>query len=225
MGSIVSSVMLGSCSKKDDDDPNPKPDYSQPSGEFKDSRDGKIYKWVRIGDQIWMAENLAYTGSGQLITDNNDWENTAFEGTFDGWCYYDNDENNGTAYGILYQWEAAKSGCPSGWHLPTDAEWTALEQFVGNDGHAGTEGSALKATTGWFNNNSGTDDYGFSALPGGYRTGTSQFEKLTSSGYWWTGSEYDNNHAYIRELTSTNEVVYRSYLLKSFGLSVRCIKD
>ena len=171
IGSIVSSVMLNACEKEDESSPD-NPDYTQDKGEFKDLRDKHVYKWVKIGDQIWMAENLAFTDSGRHELYNNEWayslENDDF--LFDGWCVYENDKNFGSMYGVLYQWQVAKAACPEGWHLPTDAEWTILELFIDNDGHSGNVASALKSIKGWDNGGGGTDDYGFTALPGGDRT-------------------------------------------------------
>lgn len=221
--SIVSSVMLSSCNK--DNNPTPKtPDYSQDKGEFKDTRDGKTYKWVKIGNQIWMAENLAYTGSGiQHITDNDEWDNNTLS---NGWCYYDNNDSLGNIYGVLYQWEAAKKACPSGWHLPTDEEWTELKNYIANDGHSGKEGTALKSTTGWNDGGNGTDIYGFFALPGGRRNfddGT--FNYVGNYGYWWCGTESYNNDAYYRYLDYGGDYVGSDYFGKSYGYSVRCVKD
>jgi len=221
IGSIVLSVMLSSC-KKDDDADNP--DYSQDKGEFKDSRDSKTYKWVKIGDQVWMAENLAYTGTDlKHITHNNEWVNNT---DYDGWCYYENDPTYGNTYGVLYQWEAAKQACPDGWHLPNDAEWTKLEQFIKSDGHSGSEGAALKALTGWDNGGGGTDDYGFSALPGGRRLiSDGTFHNMGSNGYWWSSTENNSSNAYYRHLSYDDANVNRYDDDKSYGFSVRCVKD
>jgi len=114
------------------------------SGTFKDDRDSKTYKYVVIGTKTWMADNLNYATEGSLC--------------------YDATEANCTTYGRLYAWSTAKTACPSGWHLPDDAEWTTLINFVGT-----AAGKKLKSISGWNSNGNGTDDYGFSALPGGYR--------------------------------------------------------
>jgi len=118
-------------------------------GTFTDARDNHVYKWVGIGEQVWMAENLAYKPSS-----GNYWA-------------YNNDQNNITIYGYLYDWETACNVCPSGWHLPSDAEWTKLTNYLGGEEIAGGK---LKATTGWNSPNSGADNSsGFSGLPGGSR--------------------------------------------------------
>jgi len=123
---------------------------------FTDARDGKTYKYIKIGNKEWMAENLAYEIA------NGSWD---AGGT----------KQYGAKYGRLYTWDAAKDAVPSGWHLPTDAEWKELEMMAGmcqndadNIDFRGTnEGSKLKATSGWTDNSNGTDDLGFCAIPGG----------------------------------------------------------
>ncbi|MCL2100738.1 MAG: hypothetical protein FWH22_03365, partial [Fibromonadales bacterium] len=112
------------------------------SGSFTDSRDYKTYKWVKIGSQIWMAENLNYNANGSLC--------------------YNNQVSNCATYGRLYNWDMARTACPSGWHLPSNAEWSILKDLVGSP-----TDTKLKATNGWPSSYSGTADYRFSALPGG----------------------------------------------------------
>jgi uncharacterized protein (TIGR02145 family) len=240
-GSIVSSVMLSSCSK--DDEPKPEnPDYSQDKGEFKDSRDGKIYKWVKIGEQVWMAENLAYTGSGiQWITDGGEWKNNS---DYDAWCYYENKTNNGNTYGVLYQWEAAKSACPSGWHLPTDEEWTQLENYLKENGYSydgvvGHTGIAksLATNSGWSISdhqgavgNSDFPEYrnktGFSALPSGYRNSDGGFNSLGIGGAWWSATESSSSFTYGRIMSYVSAEVDRDgNYCKLDGVSVRCVRD
>ena len=140
------------------------------------SMDGYDYAVVEIGDQCWFAENLRTTvyADGSAIPEETD--NTAWVGLSTGArCDYDNDASNVATYGRLYNWYAATDAaelCPTGWHVPTDDEWTALETYLGANGHSGTEGAALKATSGWASGANGTDDFGFSALPGGSRYDT-----------------------------------------------------
>ena len=189
---------------------------------FTDSRDGKVYKYVTIGNQVWMAENLAYTGSGQHITDNNQWKNNT---AYNGWCYYKNKTNNGNTYGVLYQWEAAKAACPAGWHLPTDAEWKELTDYLGGENVAGGKMKEI-GTTHWDSPNTGADNSsGFSALPGGYRNTYGSFYYLGDDGYWWSATKGISNTAYIRILHAPNATVNRYYDYKAFGFSVRCIKN
>lgn len=237
IGSIVLSVMLSSC-KKDKDDQSP---TSEETGTFTDNRDGKTYNWIKIGNQIWMSENLAYTGSDiQHITSDNQWENNS---NYDGWCYYDNDSNNENTYGVLYQLEAAKIACPSGWHLPTDDEWTQLETYLKQNGYsydgvAGHNGIAksLASKTGWSSSNNqgavGNSDYseyqnksGFTALPGGYRWDNGNFHRLGDSGIWWSSTDNNYNETYYRYMYFEDTVITRFSHVKTYGFSVRCIKD
>ncbi len=240
MGSIVALVMLSSCSKDDNQGPE-NPGNSQDKGVFKDARDSKEYKWVKIGEQIWMAENLAYTGIDiRYITDDDEWGNNPDD---DGWCYYKSNENYASTYGVLYQWEAAKIACPSGWHLPTDNEWTQLENYLKEngfsyDGIVGNDGIAksLATATGWSTSSNkgtiGNNDFpdsqnktGFSALPGGYRSNTGSFFNLRINGNWWSANTSDFHKAYYRGLIYEYDIVHRDKLDKSIGISVRCVRD
>jgi uncharacterized protein (TIGR02145 family) len=170
---------------------------------IKDSRDGKTYKTVKIGEQIWMAENLNIE-MGKSVC--NDFDETKCKPR--GSVCYGNEEANCKKYGRLYDWETAMKACPSGWHLPSGAEWEKLT------GLAGLEYEFLKAKSGW--NSNGTDNYGFSALPGGYFWRfRNVFFNVGTSGSWWA-------------TTGTINIPSGD---KSFGdkdnyfLSVRCVKD
>jgi len=205
LGSMVSSIILSGCKKEEDNTPSKNETES-----FMDSRDQKTYKWVKIGNQVWMSENLAYTGgSMRHITDNTEWEGNL---TYDGWCTYENDVDNRGAYGVLYQWEAAKEACPEGWHLPTLEEWIVLEDYLkdnnysydGVTGNAFT-GKSLATDTAWNVSSTvgtiGNNDFpayrnktGFSALPGGYRWfSDGSFRDLGIVGIWWSASDDDGN--------------------------------
>jgi uncharacterized protein (TIGR02145 family) len=175
--------------------------HAQTAGTFTDARDGKTYRTVKIGEQVWMAENLNYE------TDSS-------------WCY-DNKNFNCKKYGRLYTWDAAMKACPVGWHLPTRQEWNELVSFAGGD-NAGTK---LKSKS---PNWDGTDDYGFSALPGGIRgirglVGT--FGGLGADGYWWTATEYDASYAWFRDMYTGYTDVNENGDDKGNGLSVRCLRD
>jgi len=170
-------------------------------GVFTDSRDGKKYKTVKIGSQTWMAENLNYDAHGSKC--------------------YDNKPDNCAKYGRLYNWQTARTACPNGWHLPSKAEWEKLTSAVGGEK---TEGLKLKAKSGWNSNGNGTDDFGFSALPGGNGDSDGSFSNV-GYGYWWSSSEYDSYSAYYRDM-------YYSYEGASWGndgktslRSVRCLQD
>ena len=164
---------------------------------------GETYPTVVIGSQTWFAKNLNYNASGSK-------------------CYGD-DNANCTKYGRLYNWAAAKTACPSAWHLPTDAEWDVLVDFAGG---SNTAGAKLKATSGWNNNGNGTDNYEFSALPGGYYDNSDGFFVVEKLGAWWSATEHDVSNAYYRNMEYDYARVLRGGDSKSKKLiSVRCIKD
>jgi len=187
------------------------------SGSFKDRRDNKTYKTVKIGEQTWMAENLNYNANGSKC--------------------YENKPANCKKYGKLYNWKTALKACPSGWHLPDTTDWNVLTTTIGGKEMGG---KFLKATSGWdwdtWNGVSGdgTDDYGFSALPGGYCLWSGDFCNVGLSGVWWTSNERNGcgngkeSCAYKRIMnnssTSTDDVV-SSYDYKSALLSVRCLQN
>jgi uncharacterized protein (TIGR02145 family) len=190
--------------------------------------DGYTYSVVEIGDQCWFAENLRTTtyADGSAIPEETD--NTAWSGLSTGArSDFDNAAYNALNYGRLYNWYAVTNGsglCPSGWHVPTDEEWTALETYLGTNGHSGTEGTALKSTTGWHDTGNGTDDVGFSALPGGYRDSNGYFYNAGSFGRWWSSSP-SGGFAWYRYLYSSNPVIYRDFSYPRYGISVRCLRD
>lgn len=190
-----------------------------------------------------MAENLKATKYGDGIaiyhvTDNSAWAKLGNKDTDKAYCFYNNDESLG--YGALYTYAAATNGdnigtkvqgvCLTGWHLPSDAEWKTLEMELGmsqsdadNTGSRGTtEGTKLKATTGWYNNGNGTDEVGFSALQGGYR-GSSDFSD--GNARFWTSTEGNAAGAWERMLYSDRSDIGRGNYGKSLGNSVRCIED
>jgi uncharacterized protein (TIGR02145 family) len=184
-------------------------------GSFTDTRDVKVYNTVTIGTQTWMGENLNY------------------ETPSDSWCYgeggYDymsggtlssaQVQANCDKYGRLYKWSSARTACPVGWHLPTDAEWQTLVDYAGGWSTGGTK---LKASSpDW----DGTDDFGFSALPGGSRNTDGSFFVLGSWGYWWTATEGDVDFAYGWYVGTDLEGVGRGYGGKEDGFSVRCLQD
>ena len=198
---------------------------AQTTGIFKDSRDGKEYKTVEIGKQVWMSENLAYKAS------NNCWA-------------YNNDEKNVAKYGYLYGVYTSTKVCPAGWHLPTDAEWTQLEKYLmensfSYNGVKDNKGIAKSLATdnGWSVSDKegavGNKDFldyrnksGFSALPGGQReTPGGAFYDLGSCGYWWTATGAMIAAAYNRAISSNISKVSRDENNNLEGASVRCVKD
>jgi len=191
--------------------------FSGKSGYFEDKRDGKRYSWVRIGAQIWMAENLNYKIS-------------------DSWCY-DDKQINCDKYGRLYTWKGAKKACPVGWYLPSDNDWKQMEMVLGMSqseaddrfGRGRSEAKKIKSTSGWDNNGIGTNSSGFNALPGGSRGSSGSFVSIDSCGYWWLSSEYSsphlNTYAWSRYLNFDDDQVHRDSYNNAFGFSVRCLKD
>jgi uncharacterized protein (TIGR02145 family) len=145
-----------------------------------------------------------------------------------GWCHYDNDSEYEATYGKLYNWYAVNTDklCPTGWHVPTDAEWTVLTDYLAADGHIGPEGKALKATSGWNSGGNGTDDYGWLGLPGGLRGNyDGNFYNFGFSGYWWSSSQSGTASAWGRNLSYGSDAVDRNSRSKGLGFSVRCLRD
>ena len=206
---------------------------------FVDARDGQSYTSVQIGTQCWMAENL---NIGTMISGATNQTNNA---TLEKYCYGDVSSNCDT-YGGMYQWNEAMqysttSGdqgiCPTGWHLPTDAEWCTMENFVdagsvdcGVLGYRGTDvGGNLKetGTTHWAAPNTGaTNSSGFTVLGTGFRHFGGNFQNISLDASFWTSDDGGSGaNAYYRYLIYTNAQVYRAYDTKNYGIAVRCIKD
>jgi uncharacterized protein (TIGR02145 family) len=192
-----------------------------------DSRDGKTYNTVLIGTQCWFAQNL---NIGTRINGASEQTNNSI---IEKYCSYDLESNCNT-YGALYQWNEAmqysttpgvQGICPTGWHLPTDAEWTTLTTFLGGEGIAG--GKLKEAgTTHWYSPNTGaTNETGFTALPGGYRGFSGTFSLIGSYGYWWSSSENSTNYAWDRNMSYSDSSVGRDYNGKYNGFAARCLRD
>ena len=192
------------------------------------SMDGHSYGVVEIGDQCWFAENLRTTvyADDSAIPEVTD--DTAWTGLSTGArCDYDNNASNVATYGRLYNWYAVADAaglCPTGWHVATDDEWTDLENHISSQGFSGTEGTALKSISGWGAGGNGTDDFGFSALPGGYRFYDGYFGSAGDVGYWWSSSP-SGGDAWSRYLSSSFLDVYRFDSNPRIGFSVRCLRD
>jgi uncharacterized protein (TIGR02145 family) len=194
-------------------------------------QEGNVYKTIVIGTQEWMAENLnasIYRNGDAIATglSDADWENTI--NTQQGaWAYYNNDASYACPYGKLYNWYAcvdARQLCPVGWHVPTDAEWTVLTDYLGGESVAGgkmkTTGTSL-----WNSPNQGaTNSSGFSAVPGGNRY-LDEVYNYIGDGYWWSATEYDASYVWIRFLYYLNDDANRDYYYKPYGISVRCLRD
>lgn len=211
------------------------------TGSFTDTRDNYTYQTITIGDQVWMAENLKFLPIVNSLTDDSD--RIPYYYVYD---YNGTDVNiakateNYNTYGVLYNRTAAMDGshssaenpsgvqgiCPCGWHIPSDAEWLELMDYIGGD----LNGGKLKetGTEHWSGPNLGaTNLTGFTALPGGLLTPDYSFSELRNYGYWWTASDtgYPDNWGWSILLSAynTNITIYTHQ--KEFGISVRCVKD
>lgn len=220
-----------------------------PGNTFRDFRDGQTYRTVKIGGQVWMAENLNYAYTG-VPFDNGYY-------TFDStsWCY-DNDPANCAKYGRLYTWAAAvgraedecgygntcglgsgdiRGICPKGWHLPSHDEWESL--IVAVDGsiteytYPNTAGTKLKSATGWAWDDyddisgNGRDAFGFSALPAGNRNIYGSYNYEGNPANFWSSTEYNSDDAYYMSLYYYVDDAYLGHNDKYDGYSVRCLKD
>ncbi|TRZ52035.1 hypothetical protein D4S03_04080 [bacterium] len=155
---------------------------------FTDPRDGQVYPTVQIGSQCWMQKNMNYE-------------------TRDSWCYK-NKQSNCQIYGRLYDWQTALHICPRGWHLPSDAEWQKLSDYLGGKSVAGGK---MKSTSDWYKNGNGSNSSGFTALPGGYRYLYGYFYTLTYAADFWSSTEGSSTLAWGRYLGYDHENVYRYY--------------
>jgi uncharacterized protein (TIGR02145 family) len=193
--------------------------------------DGNTYNTVGIGTQVWMRENLKTTKyrDGNLITNytvNTDWSAQ----TYGAYCWYNNDVANKPIYGALYNWYATTDSrglCPTSWHVPTDAEWTTLSTALGGSSVAGGKMREPGNAHWVYANASATNESGFTALGSGYRYNNGTFAQLTYYNYTWSSTEYSNtSYGYGAYLYySGTQLVTSQPLQKTYGNSVRCIKD
>jgi uncharacterized protein (TIGR02145 family) len=192
---------------------------------------------VTIGTQVWTNKNLDVTTYRDgtpipQVTDPTAWANL----TTGAWCYYNNDPAYGAIYGKLYNWFAVigindndpntpnKILAPLGWHVPNDNEWTTLTDFLGG---ASIAANKMKATTLWqpYNGITNTNSSGFTGLPGGIRSYNGPFESAFYGGCWWSSTQLDTTNARARNLNFNNGVTDSFYSKKTYGFSVRCIRD
>jgi len=207
----------------------------EPATHFCDARESKLYKYKEIGEQVWMAENLNYNANGSR-------------------CYGDNtggdSQNRCSTYGRLYNWATAmnlnsncnssacagqvqtkhQGICPQGWHVPSDAEWTTLTSYVETQGGCTLcAGTRLKAASGWNTGSgyiAGTDNYGFSALPGGMGYSNGTFTNIVDEiGTWWSSSRKDNDSAYFRFIYYNRDSLGWSIAENTRLRSVRCLQN
>jgi uncharacterized protein (TIGR02145 family) len=198
---------------------------------------------ITIGTQTWTAKNLDITTYRDgtpipQVTDPTKWAGL----TTGAWCYYNNDSANGTTYGKLYNWHAVagihdtdpntpnKILAPAGWHVPTDAEWTTLTTYLGGESVAGgkmkSTGNLTSGNGLWAGGNTdATDSSGFAGLPGGWCNISGTFTSISNDGRWWSSSDYNLADTWGRDLSHGTTTVSSYYFNKSYGYSVRCIKD
>lgn len=215
------------------------------AGSFTDSRDGNVYQYITIGNQVWMAENLKYLPAITLPDSTSETIPCYYV-----YGYYGTDVNaakatpNYTTYGVLYNWPAAMAGsassaanpsgvkgvCPAGWHLPSDAEWTQLTVYLGGGNVTGGKlksTGTIEAGTGlWQQPNTGaTNETGFTGLPGGQLGSFATFSQIGSVGNWWSSTVFDSNKICDRGLMYNLGTIGSGWCIKDHGFSVRCVKD
>jgi uncharacterized protein (TIGR02145 family) len=201
-----------------------------PSSNTVTDMDNNVYQTVIIGPQEWMAENLKTSRYNDgtaipLVTDNKAWSNL----TTPGYCWNSNDTfSYKDIYGALYNWYTVETGklCPSGWHIPTDAEWTILFDFMNDSSEIAADKFKETGTTHWNAKKSyATNETGFTALPGGGRYRYGAFAGVNFYGYWWSATESGTRNAWLWFMYSKSREVSRKDYNKQYGFSVRCLKD
>lgn len=216
--------------------------------------EGNVYKTVTIGTQIWMAENLKTTtynnGTGiPNVTDDGEWANLSTG----AYAWYDNNYDvHGNSYGALYNWYALETGnlCPSGWHVPAETDWAKLVDYLINEYNLTNDpddvngvGNKLKSCRQensplegecetsdhprWDSQDThyGTDEFGFSAVPGGRRNSTGQFTAIGGYGYWWSSTEHSTGFGWFRIMYHNFGSVGHDAVTYKDGFSVRCVRD
>ncbi|MCX6223660.1 MAG: fibrobacter succinogenes major paralogous domain-containing protein, partial [Bacteroidia bacterium] len=207
------------------------------TGTMVDARDGHRYKWVRIGMQTWMEENLAWLPSVSKHETGSETQSHYYVYGYEGTSVKEAKSNsNYKTYGVLYNWEAAKKACPSGWHLPTDLEWKTLEKYTGmseSDADAkgwrysGAVGGKLKESESshWSNPNIGANNRsGFTALPGEFRNDKEDSNSLGGWAAFWSASRDGMSGAWTRWLSDDLDAVSRHCDSLDYGFSVRCLQ-
>ena len=184
---------------------------------------------VTIGTQVWTSKNLDVSkfrngDAIPLAKTNAEWE-LAGQNYQPAWCYYENNGENGTKYGKLYNWYAVNDPrglAPAGFHIPSDAEWTLLTDYLGGETAAGTK---MKSSFGWDENCNGSNSSGFAGLPGGCRHYNGAFGNIGRYGIWWSATAVDSNYAWLRYLDYDYGVVDGDGNSNHDSYSVRCLGD
>ncbi len=227
---LICVITLSSCNN-----------FTGDSGVYKDSRDGTSYKWLKIGAQIWMSENLAYLPDVSPSDAKSDSTPSYYVYGYQGQdVSVAKADSNYAIYGVLYNWPAAGSSCPSGWHLPSDGEWVTMTEYLNKNGFGLEDdeesiGKSLASATGWMdytavgtigNDQSDNNSSGFSARPGGKKS-TKDFMVLGKYAFYWSSSESSETHAIVKSLVYTGNrlMSQEEGHWKWLGYSVRCVKD
>lgn len=189
--------------------------------------DGNVYGVIKVGSQFWMSENLRTTkyNDGTLIStglNNTDWAAT----TGGAYAIYDDNVTNNAIYGKLYNWHAVNTGklAPAGWHVATTNDW---DNLIGAFGGFNIAGGSLKSTSTLWNspNTDATNNSGFNGLPGGYRGTTGGYSTMGNTGYWWSSTERNSTQGNYSNLSKSSAAILSNGATKTFGYSVRCVKD
>ena len=219
---LISGVFLLACNQ------SAKPEGERDSKENNET-DVSTLEDVKIGSQVWMSRNLGvdYFRNGDEIPHAETAETwqAAGQNKQPAWCYYDNDLKNGEKYGKLYNWYAVNDPrglAPEGYHIPSDNEWKMLSNYLEGEDVAGKK---MKSSSGWGVNFDGTNESGFSGLPGGSRYSNGEFYPIDGYGDWWSSTEANTDDAWYRYLSYGSGNVYRNGYDKSSGFSVRCLRD
>ena len=200
---------------------------------IKSKSDNITFKTIKIGDQVWSAENLNTDrfANGDLIPEaksDEEWKRAGDNGQA-AWCYYENNPSYGNIYGKLYNWHAVADSrglCPTGWHVPSDFEWSTFEDNLGGSSIAGGK-IKESGDAHWIGISipESTNSTSFTGLPGGYREINGSYLKIGYCGYWWSITSLSEENSYCRFLNGSLDAILRYDALKGNGYSVRCVKD
>ncbi len=234
--SLLILLSFVACEKDDNENPDPTPGNET----IIDTRDGIEYRIVKIGNQYWMAENLAYLPSVASKMDQSHHDPFYYVYGYDGRDVGSAKATNMyTTYGVLYNWKAAQTACPAGWHLPSDDEWKQMEMAIGMSQeeadklswrNTSNEAAKLKAMSGWPThpvNTNGSDIYGFTAIPSGYLTSSFAFVGEGLNTNFWTSTQATDVDfgGWYRNIAQSNSGINRATMYKQFGFSVRCVRN